>query len=230
MNLRALLIVAAVFAAPGVAGAQTGGIQVAPVLVSLSPEHTIDSVRLRNGRSRPVAFEVEAFAWSQVNGQDQLTPTTNLIVAPGVFEIAANGEQTVRLGVRGASSDGERAYRILLRELPNPEQRGIALGFTLEMSLPVFVTPRGAQANITTRTENGRLILTNAGTSFAQISLMQSAQQRVPSPRYLLAGASAEIDIPADASALQLIASTATGQHSERTIHVGPTDQHASVR
>lgn len=230
MIFRALLIAAAFIAAPCVAGAQTGGIQVAPVLVSLSPEHAIDSIRLRNGRSRPVAFEVEAYAWSQMNGQDQLTPTADLIVAPGVFEIAANGEQTVRLGVRGANANGERAYRILLRELPSQEQSGIALGFTLEMSLPVFVTPRGAQANVTTRTENGRLILTNAGTSFAQISLMQGAQQRVPSPRYLLAGASAEIDVPADTSALQLIATTAAGQHSERTIHVDPTDQHASVR
>ncbi|MCX7356598.1 MAG: fimbria/pilus periplasmic chaperone [Alphaproteobacteria bacterium] len=230
MTWRALLIAAALVAAPSVAGAQTGGIQVAPVMVNLSPEHTIDSIRLRNGRSRPVAFEVEAYAWSQVNGQDQLIPTTELIVAPGVFEVAANGDQIVRLGVRGASSGGERAYRILLRELPSQEQSGIALGFTLEMSLPVFITPRGAQANVTTRAENGRLILTNTGTSFAQISLMQDAQQRVPSPRYLLAGASADVEIPADASALQLIATTATGQHSERTIHVGPTDQHASVR
>lgn len=230
MTLRALLIAVAFFAAPGVAGAQTGGIQVAPVLVSLSPEHTIDSVRLRNGRSRPVAFEVEAYAWTQVNGEDRLTPTTDLIVAPGVFEIAANGEQTVRLGVRGASSDSERAYRILLRELPSQEQSGIALGFILEMSLPVFVTPRGAQANITTRTEDGRLILTNTGASYAQIALMQGPQRRVPAPRYLLAGSSAEIELPAQTSALQLIATTTDGQHSERTIHVGPADQHASVR
>lgn len=230
MILRALLIAVAAVATSGVAGAQTGGIQVAPVLVSLSPEHTISSVRIRNGRSRPVAFEVEAYAWSQVNGQDQLTPTTELIVAPGVFEIAANGEQTVRLGVRAADNGAERAYRILLRELPSQERTGVALGFTLEMSLPVFVTPRGAQANVTTRTEDGRLILTNAGTSFAQIGLMQGRQQRVPSPRYLLAGSSAAVEIPAQASALQLIATTTAGQNSERTIHVGPTDQHASVR
>ena len=229
VTLRTLLVAVALVAVPGMAHAQTGGIQVAPVLVSLSPDHTIGSVRLRNSRARPVAFEVEAFAWSQVNGEDQLTPTDQLIVAPGVFEIPAHGEQTIRLGARGVTSDSEHAYRIVLRELPSEQQHGVALGFSLEMSLPVFVTPAGAQANITSHTEDGRLILTNTGASFAQISLLQS-QQRLPSPRYLLAGSSAQIELPAQASGLQLIATTANGQHSERTINVGRPDQHASVR
>ena len=229
--LRSFFLALALFATPGVAMAQSQGIQVAPVLVSLSPEHAIDSIRLRNGRSRAVAFEVEAYAWSQVDGQDRLTPTNELIVAPGVFEIAANSAQTVRLGVRDSNGgESERAYRILLRELPRQEQTGAALGFTLEMSLPVFVTPRGAQANLISRTEGGRLVLTNSGSSFAQISILQTSQQRIPSPRYLLAGSSAAVAIPAQTSTLRLIATTGDGQHSERTIHVGPTDQHASLR
>lgn len=229
VTLRALLVAAALVTAPGMAHAQTGGIQVAPVLVSLSPDHTIGSLRLRNSRGRPVAFEVQAFAWSQVNGEDQLAPTDQLIVAPGVFEIPAHGDQTIRLGARGVTGGREQAYRILLRELPSEQQNSVALGFSLEMSLPVFVTPAGAQANITSHTQDGRLILTNTGASFAQISLMQS-QQRVPSPRYLLAGSSAQIELPAQSSGLQLIAMTANGQHSERTINVGRSDQHASVR
>lgn len=229
MKLRALLTALAIIGAPSAAGAQTAGIQVAPVLVSLSPEHAMGSVRLRNGRTRPVAFEVEAYAWSQTNGQDELTPTNDLIVAPGVFEIASSGEQTVRLGVRNANAQSERSYRILLRELPSQEQSGVALGFSLEMSLPVFLTPRGAEANITSRLEDGRLILTNSGGSYAQINLTQT-QQRVPSPRYLLAGASANIELPARAGAIQLIATTTGGHQSEQTIHVGGTDLHASVR
>jgi fimbrial chaperone protein len=176
-----------------------------------------------------VAFEVEAYAWSQANGQDRLVLTNELVVAPGVFEIAANGEQTVRLGVRAANVSSERAYRILLRELPSEQRNGVALGFSLEMSLPVFVTPRGAQANVITHVENGRLLLTNTGASFAQISLLQT-QQRLSSPRYLLAGASAEIDLPAQVGAIQLIATSAGGQQSEHMIHVGGPDLHASVR
>lgn len=230
MIVRALLAALALFATPGLASAQTGGIQVAPVLVSLSPERAMGSVNLRNSRQRPVSFEVEAYAWTQVNGEDQLVRTTDLIVAPGVFEVAANGEQTVRLGVRNANSEGgERAYRILLRELPSEQQHGVALGFTLEMSLPVFMTPRGATANVAERVEGQQVILTNDGDSFAQINLIQG-DERLPAPRYLLAGSSAAVDLPAEANGIQLIVAGAGGLHNERTINVGRPDHLASVR
>lgn len=230
MIARALLAALALFATPGLASAQTGGIQVAPVLVSLSPERAMGSVSLRNGRHRAVSFEVEAYAWTQVNGEDQLVRTNDLIVAPSVFEVVANGEQTIRLGVRNASRDGgEQAYRILLRELPSDQQHGVALGFTLEMSLPVFMTPRGAVAIVTDRVDGQHIILSNEGASFAQINLMQS-DERLPSPRYLLAGSSAAIELPAQTNGIQLIVSGAGGLHHERTINVGLPDHLASVR
>lgn len=230
MKFAALLAAIALVASPSVASAQNvGGIRVAPVLVSLTPERAIGSVRLHNSRAAPVSFEVEAFVWSQVNGQDQLTPTDALVVAPGVFEIAANGEQTIRLGVRGADANSETAYRILLRELPAPREEGVALGFALEMSLPVFVTPQGARAEIASRIESQRLILTNTGASYAQIALL-NGQQRLNAPRYLLAGSSAVIDLPTQAPAIQLLEASAGGQYSERTINVGQPSQHASVR
>jgi fimbrial chaperone protein len=228
--VRLLALLAAIaLAAPGAASAQSGGVRVAPVLVSLSPERSIGSVRLHNGRPTPISFEVDAFAWSQLNGVDQLTPTRELIVAPGVFEIPPGGEQTIRLGARNADANAESAYRILLRELPTARQNGLALGFALEMSLPVFVTPRGAEAAITSRVEGQRLILTNTGRSFTQIALIDG-QQRLDAPRYLLAGASAEIVIPTQAPSVRLLEADAGGHHSERAIHVGQPVQHASVR
>jgi len=225
--LRALLAAAVLFT--GVASAQTGGIRVAPVLVSLSPERAIGSVRLNNARPAPVSFEVDAFIWTQEDGVDVLTPTTSLIVAPAVFEIPAGGEQTIRLGVRGAPPNTEVAYRILLRELPTDQQNGVALGFALEMSLPIFLTPRGAQANLTSEVQGGHLILSNTGNSFTQIALT-SGQQRLNAPRYLLAGSSATIELPSQSAPVQLMHANASGQHNERTIHVGQSVQQASVR
>lgn len=228
MIARALLSALVLAAAPVAASAQTARVQVAPVLVAMTPERAISSIRLRNGRSRPISFEIDAFAWSQANGRDQLTPTNQLLVAPAVFEIPANGEQVVRLGVRDANGTEERAYRILLRELRDQQADGVALGFTLEMSLPVFVTPRGAGSTIQTRQVGGQLILTNSGSSYSQITLLQG-DQPVPSPRYLLAGASAEITLPAHTGALRLITANGNAQN-EQIIHVAGTDFHASVR
>ncbi|MEZ5958915.1 MAG: fimbria/pilus periplasmic chaperone [Hyphomonadaceae bacterium] len=226
--LRALIVAATFFMAQNAASAQTGGIRVAPVLVSLTPERAIGSIRLTNGRDTPVSFEVEAYVWSQANGEDQLIPTNTLIVAPAIFEIRAGSEQTVRLGVRDADPTHESAYRILLRELPAERQSGAALGFALEMSLPVFVTPRGAAADITTHVDGQRLTLTNTGNSFAQIALL-SGEQRLDAPRYLLAGSSATIEISTRGGPLRLVEASALGQRNEHVIHVGPPVQHASV-
>src|SRR5262245_57997214 len=107
--------------------AQSGGIQIAPVLVSMTPQRPISSLRIRNGRSDPVAFEVDAFRWTQVDGQDRLTPAPDLIVAPGVFEIAPGGDQLLRVGLRRPATDRETAYRLVLRELPREHESGVAL-------------------------------------------------------------------------------------------------------
>lgn len=223
--IRALFLLLAPVILVSPAQAQTGGIQVAPVMVAMSSEHSIASVHMRNGRARPVSFEVDVFEWSQVNGEDVLTPSRDLIVAPGVFEIAPRGEQVVRLGVRVPEAQTERSYRLIMRELPT-RREGNALGFTLEMSLPAFVSPAGARAAIETRVENRGaeqvLVMTNTGAAHAQISALDDMDgDAVHAPRYLLAGASAEIALPQSARTLRLRASESPGAQTERMIHVG---------
>ncbi len=218
------------------AEAQTGGIQIAPVMVTLSPERSITSLRLRNGRARPVAFEVDAYVWTQQNGRDVLTPTREVIVAPGVFEVAPAGEQVVRLGVRAPAQETERAYRLLLRELPSQRGEGSALGFALEMSLPVFVTPAGATASLQARSETHgdmrAIVLSNTGRAHLQLSSVQDvdAAGALDAPRYLLAGASAEVELPANVRAVRVRAAETTGSQTERIVNVDEPLRHASVR
>lgn len=233
---RALfLLMVLPMAAIAPADAQTGGIQVAPVMMTLSGEQSIASLRMRNGRSRPVAFEVDVYAWSQNNGQDELTPTQDVIVAPSIFEIAAGSEQVVRLGVRAPLQDTERSYRLILRELPMQRPSGSVLGFTLEMSLPVFVTPVGAAPSLQTRTETRgdvrTIVLSNTGHAHLQLSSVEDMDSgALDAPRYLLAGTSAEVLLPANARAVRLRAAEAAGSQTERIVHVEAPARHASVR
>ncbi len=233
---RALFLIAvAPVMAFSSADAQTGGIQVAPVMVAMSSERSIASVRVRNGRARPIAFEVDVYAWSQSDGLDVLSPTRELLAAPGVFEIAAGGEQVVRLGVVTPNPDRELAYRIMLRELPPRERHGSGLGFALEMSLPVFVTPVGAEANVQTHVEQraeGRvLVMRNTGNAHAQIlSLEELDGEPAPTPRYLLAGASADVLLPHGARSLRLRASETAGALAERIVHVERPNRSARLR
>ena len=98
----------------------------------------------------------------------------------------------------------DRRYRLVLRELPSntPPINGFRL--VVEMSLPVFVTPRTARATLMASAADHDLILTNTGDGHLQLSPIDP--DVVPDlPRYLLAGASATRPLQAKADALQLM-------------------------
>jgi fimbrial chaperone protein len=218
----------------GEAQAQSGGIQVAPVMVTMTEAHNISSLRIRNGRDAPIAFEVDAYAWRQENGEDVLTPTTDLIVAPTVFEIRDGAEQIIRLGVLAPGGDTERAYRIILRELPRLHREGATLGFTLEMSLPVFVTPTDARANVLTEVRRGAdesaVMLLNTGRAHAQLSAEEIGGARLEAPRYLLSGASARVAVSPRTETIRIRTAEAGGAQVERVIDVNRPSRAALVR
>jgi len=204
-----------------------GGIQIAPVMVAMSANHHISSLRLRNGRDRAVSFEADIYAWSQQDGEDVLTPTRDVLISPGVFEIPAGHEQVVRLGVVTPDGQQERAYRLVMRELPSPTPRTNTLGFTLEMSLPVFVTPVGARPDLVSRIERAqgatRLLIANQGAAHLQIlGAEESSAGALHAPRYLLPGSDVTIELAPNAETVRLDIADLTGARSVRTIDVAP--------
>lgn len=207
MIARALFLCAALACAlPASAQNSAGGIQVAPVLVQMTPERAFGSLRVRNSRDRATSFEVDVYAWTQVDGEDVLTPTNALVVAPGVFEMQPGAEQVVRLGAVAPGRETETAFRIILRELPTARENGARLGFTLEMSLPVFVTPRGAEASVSAELENNQaLVLANTGAAHARLISAEAAPTgALQTPRYLLAGSRSETPLPRGAHSVRL--------------------------
>jgi len=227
--VRALLAIA-VLALASPTHAQTGGIQVAPVMVEMTPERSFGSVRVRNARARSTAFEVDVYAWTQVNGEDVLTPTDALIVAPGVFEMAPGAEQVVRAGAIAPGRERETAFRIILRELPTQSTSGARLGFTLEMSLPVFVTPADAEASVTASPEsNSTFTVTNTGAAHARLISVEGVNTgAVEAPRYLLAGARAELALPPRTREVRM-RFYQDGQAAERIVQVDDADSRSSV-
>ncbi|MET0182524.1 MAG: fimbria/pilus periplasmic chaperone [Caulobacterales bacterium] len=230
--LFAMLVLPVVVLSP--ANAQTGGVSVSPVLVSLEPGRNISSIRLRNGRNRPISFELEVYSWSQQDGQNVMTPTTELLITPKVFEVPENDEQIIRLGVSAIDSGAERAYRILIRELPSTLNRGANVGLRLEMSLPVFVVPRGAEPqldlNIQDAPEGPSLVLTNTGNAHIQLASIDADDVAMNGPRYLLAGASVRMRVPDDAESVRVRAMESGRPALEQMIHVGQTNRILSLR
>jgi fimbrial chaperone protein len=167
------------------------------VVIEIPADRALGSFRLRNGRDRETAFEARAFAWTQQNGESVLTPAPEIILAPSTFVTPPNGEQIIRVGARGAmTGPNERAYRVVLRELPNPNDTSPGFRLLVEMSMPIFFTQRGARGVLyAQRSQDAsgapQIMLRNNGSARLQLSEAPESAAIVNLPRYLLPGAEA---------------------------------------
>jgi fimbrial chaperone protein len=143
--MAAPLVAAALLAA---SPALAGGLQVAPVAVTLTATETSDGLTLSNVGEAPLHAQVRVYRWQQ-GGEDgeTLAPTGDLVVSPPMIALQPGGQQLVRVVRVGSAPDAgapERTYRIVVDELPvaggNP---GGGINFVLRYSLPAFVQPPG---------------------------------------------------------------------------------------
>jgi len=122
--------------------ASAASLQISPVLINLRANQAAGGISLQNLGERPIYGQVRVFAWEQRGGEDVLTPTDELVASPPIIELAAKSSQTVRLVRRGGATPGpERAYRLLIDEIPRGDEPGNGVAIRLQYSVPVFVAP-----------------------------------------------------------------------------------------
>ena len=126
------------------ASAATFGLS--PLRVDLSGAAPTAVLTLTNGGDTPVTLQIQARSWRQVNGQDEQAPTTDFIVNPAAVTVPPGGEQIVRIALRTAPDrTTERAYRLVVREVPVPEPGAapgsLGLRMALAMDIPAYVAP-----------------------------------------------------------------------------------------
>lgn len=218
--MRALLafalvlpLIAATPASAQTAG-ESGGLQVAPVMLAMTPQHTLAHFRLHNGRDREASFEITAYVWTQRDGESVLTPTNAVVVAPSVFLTPPGGDQIVRLALaaRPAPDGAEQSYRLVVHEIP-PAPAAPGLRIVVEMSMPLFVTPAHAHGELhleRIRNLDGSqsIAFVNTGDAHLQLSVPTDAGV-ANAPRYLLAGQRAEREITPGVRALHLMVASA---------------------
>jgi fimbrial chaperone protein len=162
----------------GTAAAAT--LQIAPVTVEMGADASAVGITLRNPGDTPLYGQVRVFRWDQQQGDDALTPTQEVVASPPLIQIAAHADQLVRLVRTAPRTAGEQCYRLLIDELPPPDQPA-ANGVTIRLrySVPVFVEPPGSagQPQLSWRlARSGRdwmLRVDNAGARRAQIAAVQ---------------------------------------------------------
>jgi len=121
--------------------AVAGAFAVNPVRLSLSDEHRVEAVTVRNQGQEAAVVQMETAVWTQAGGQDVYSPTREILVTPPIFTVPAGGSQIVRVGLRRAVDvRRELAYRLFFQEVPpppKPGQRGLRVA--LRIGVPVFV-------------------------------------------------------------------------------------------
>ncbi len=162
-------------------GTWASGLQVAPISLTLKPAQNADGLWLSNTGGDLIHAQVRVYRWTQADGNDQLTPSQDLVVSPPMLAIASGARQLIRVIRVAAPPNGpgaaEATYRLAIDELPVEPHSGKAqLQFVLHYSLPVFVEPATGtvaphlQWQVIDQGGHGVLEVSNTGTGHAQLS------------------------------------------------------------
>jgi fimbrial chaperone protein len=161
------------------ARAWPGSLQVSPISIEVQAPGHAATITLRNEETRPLNAQIRVFHWTQVNGEEKLEPTDDVVASPPIARLSPKVDYTVRL-VRvttRALSAGE-SYRLLVDELPDPATRGNrVVNLVMRYSIPIFFYPHDAdEAKLVWSIEqrNGRIYVSakNSGTRHARISVL----------------------------------------------------------
>ena len=162
--------------------AAAANLQISPVSIQFRAGQGAAGISLQNYGDTPLYGQVRVYAWDQVDGQDVLTPATDVVASPPVMEIPARSTQTIRLvrrampqGASGAAT--EQTYRILIDEIPRNDgaagPAGVAI--RLQYSVPVFAMPADDNAaprltwTVLRKDKNWIVRVRNEGNLHAQI-------------------------------------------------------------
>ena len=154
------------------------GLQVTPIVLDIKQTQKSDGLWLTNTSNAAMDVQVRVFEWVQNNKTDVLAPTTDFVASPPMAKIPGGGKQFVRLVKVGQSAGPvERAYRIVVDELPLESAARKGLTFALRYSIPVFIqaasapTPPQLNWHLAADPKGGVLLtINNSGTTRAKLS------------------------------------------------------------
>ena len=142
--MAASRILAAIFLLPlAETPVSAQALSVAPVNIVISPGQRATTLSVTNQGISETSIQIRAYAWSQKDNSDELTPTDMLVVSPPLATIAPGVNQVVRLLLRQPPQSQEATYRILVDQIPPATKTPGVVSMVLRMSIPVFAQPAG---------------------------------------------------------------------------------------
>jgi fimbrial chaperone protein len=141
-RLATLAALAALALAPAARG---GPLEISPVRIGLVGPERAASLALRNLSDHATRIQVRAFDWTQADGEDRHAPSRSLVASPPAFSLAPGQVQVVRLAILDTPDpERERAWRLVLDELPDAGAPAAGDDLPVRALTPVFLAPPGA--------------------------------------------------------------------------------------
>jgi fimbrial chaperone protein len=161
--------------------ARAGDFGVSPIRVDLDRATKSALVTVTNDDARPLAFQVRALEWTQdAAGADRYADTADLVYFPRQLKIPPKESRVVRIGYKVPAVQAEKAYRVFIEELADPDARAAQTGvaITLRFGVPVFLRP------VEPRLAGEVAVSTEGGTARALVRNTGNAHFRIASVRY----------------------------------------------
>ena len=136
----------------GVQGpALSASLQVSPVSLELVAPSNASELTLHNLGDTPIDVQIRVFQWTQQDGEEQLTPTTDVVASPPAANLSPGQDYTVRVvRILDKPVEGEETYRLLVDELPQPShETRSSVRFVFRYSIPVFFYQPGTDSQLT---------------------------------------------------------------------------------
>lgn len=207
--MLAILLLMATVLAPLPAEA---GWQVIPIRLDFDQKTRSGVVTLINNGETNITFSIEAAEWLQdEQGQDQYTPTQDLVFFPKILTIEPNKERVVRAGIRVPATKQEKTYRLFIKEAAAPKKtEGTAVAIAIKFGVPIFAKPgkeeiKGEIRQTVVSANQAQLTVANTGNGHFRIATVRLAGENATGEPifsqevngwYLLAGSSKEFTLP----------------------------------
>ncbi|GGE03827.1 fimbrial assembly chaperone [Tsuneonella deserti] len=151
------------------------GLAISPLRIEIDDAARGATVMLTNTSSRPLPVQSRLFAWSQASGEDVYVPSSDLTISPSIASIPPGETQIVRVLRNGAASPGEKRYRLIVDQLPDPAAaRSGAAEARIRFTVPMFLDrSKAVPAQFEWRIGGDGIELTNTGGATARIMQLE---------------------------------------------------------
>lgn len=230
-------LLAALSAGPAIAA----DLQVYPIRIVLDPDNPTATLTVSNRGTDDALLQLSVDAWSQVDGEEKLDPTRDILANPGVFLLKGGEQQVARFALRVPQDARERSYRIVVQEVPRTRVE-MGLATVLRLLVPVFVPTPNPTVAIDWSVRPGpggyEVVAHNGGNIHVQIKTVKLAAEHMPPNEkqlnvYVLPGATklmrVQVAKPAPPGATIILTADSDQGGLSASVRVG-TAEGASVR